>query len=393
MKTKTILSLLLLCFYCLPSVNAQEKFNVINIHFLDKKYQQLQLTITYGNNQTFKTNGKVDNRNKWTFAYPDSLFEKLNSMEIDVPSKVDSIKESITFIAVINNDTLRTVTCSFSPGVTNITASYVSSLVFPKNLYFNKKKKSPAFRTRVEDQFIVSPQSDKELLSSIEAIGNHYSFFVDNVPYDKQLLKFKQLSNKYPDSRLLISILAKSLTYYKSKPDVASLFVQFSGENRKSFFGQKIYQYLYSFNFKNEKLPQWETGVLEPIVKDSAKFNLIIFSASWCKPCHELVPVLKQLYNELKGNVELTYISMDEANTVGAWRKFMITDHIPWRSLLAEKEINTVRDKYYALTIPYLLLIYPNNTKTEVINIRKISEDANLISRIKALINSAHQKE
>jgi thiol-disulfide isomerase/thioredoxin len=392
MKTKFIL-LLLLCFDYLPSVYAQEQFNVVNIHFLNKKYQQLQLTIIYGNNQTFKSNGKVDHQNNWTFAYPDSLFEKLSYMEIDVPNKTDSIRELIIFNHILNKDTLKAGSYNFSPKVIHIIASYINSQNYPHFLYFNKKTRSPAYRKEIIDNFLISSQSDKELLSSIEAMKIHYCIFIPNVSYEAQLEQFKSLSEKYPDSHLLISRLAETLTVFKSKSDIKSLFIQFSDKNKKSFFGQRIYKYLYSFNFSNTKLPQWKTGVLEPIIQDSSKYNLIVFSASWCQPCHELVPTLKQLYNKMHRRINITYISIDDSNTVDAWKKFMVSERIPWRSLLAAEQVDAIRNEYYALSIPYMLLVYPNNAKTEVINIRNISEYTNLISRVKVIINSAHQKQ
>jgi len=91
--------------------------------------------------------------------------------------------------------------------------------------------------------------------------------------------------------------------------------------------------------------------------------NLIVFSASWCEPCHELIPILKGIYADLKDRLDFTYISMDEKKTANSWRKLLQDKDIPWRSLMAENEIDEVKLMYNpGGNIPLALLVYPDKT-------------------------------
>ncbi|NLI36233.1 MAG: redoxin domain-containing protein [Bacteroidales bacterium] len=67
----------------------------------------------------------------------------------------------------------------------------------------------------------------------------------------------------------------------------------------------------------------------EQVIIDSKKYNLIVFSASWCGPCREEIPILKHIYNDLNAKLDIVYISIDEAKTVEAWQKLIQMEAIP----------------------------------------------------------------
>lgn len=113
-------------------------------------------------------------------------------------------------------------------------------------------------------------------------------------------------------------------------------------------------------------LPAWNSANLEPIVKDSSKYNLVVFSASWCGPCHKQIPVLKEIYNDLHEYVDIVYVSIDEPETLEAWKALMRKEKIPWRSLLAVNDVKEVQDKYGAKAIPLTLLVMPDGHKRRI---------------------------
>jgi len=97
---------------------------------------------------------------------------------------------------------------------------------------------------------------------------------------------------------------------------------------------------------------------------------LVVFSASWCDPCHKLIPLLKELYKKSHTKLNMVYVSMDKPETVENWKALLKKEEIPWRSVLAADKINEVKLKYTVQAIPLLLLIKPNSI-FEQIDIRR----------------------
>lgn len=71
----------------------------------------------------------------------------------------------------------------------------------------------------------------------------------------------------------------------------------------------------------------------EYIVSDITKYTFVIFSTSWCAPCHKLISLLKELYSKKNTVIEFIYISIDEDNRKKNWKELMVKEQIPWRSL------------------------------------------------------------
>jgi len=204
--------------------------------------------------------------------------------------------------------------------------------------------------------------------------------------FDNYIAQCLEIIKKYPDSRYLIECVAENWTAFRTKESLQKIFAAFSKKTQQSEFGKIIDNYLkYYFTFSNMKLPDCKNGNIEFLIQDSTKMNLIVFSASWCVPCRKEIPLLKEVYNDLKDKLEITYISMDEEKTADNWRKQMKEDSIPWRSLMAEYDIKPVRAKYNPNgAIPFSLLVYPNRT-VEIIDIRQADQKVKLYSLCKGL--------
>ena len=199
-----------------------------------------------------------------------------------------------------------------------------------------------------------------------------YSMFArsrDTLNYDQRLKKYIDFTKGHSNSHYLAAQLFSTLTFYKSRDDISKVFDCFSENNKQSYFGQKIKKYLTETFFENSELPTWDTGVIEPMITDTSKYSLIVFSASWCGPCHKQIPQLKKIYKELNDKLNLIYISLDEEETVNSWKKLMEREQIPWRSLLAAKNVDYIKKKYTAQTIPLSILVYPGSYM-ETIDVR-----------------------
>ena len=89
------------------------------------------------------------------------------------------------------------------------------------------------------------------------------------------------------------------------------------------------------------------------------KYTFIDFWASWCGPCREAIPHVKELHKTYGDRMNVISISVDEEEK--AWRKAMEKENMDWTQLrLADSGQNQEATMAYCLTsIPRLILIDP----------------------------------
>lgn len=95
------------------------------------------------------------------------------------------------------------------------------------------------------------------------------------------------------------------------------------------------------------------TGVL-----NEAKYVLVYFSASWCKPCQNFTPVLDMLYESLNSfdkDLEVVYVSRD--NSEAEFNEYY--SKMPWLAVPFNDEERrlALKERFAAKGIPALFLI------------------------------------
>ena len=347
----------------------ENKMNVIQLNFDTNKYEGLTLKIQgyrppYGDAYKYARYFEgLKKGNSWIFSYPDSLYDKSEYFQLEDIICEDT-ERFIKFKHISHNDTIWAINPFFSNRDTIVMdAVYLQTDTFPNNLSVDNNGNT-VVRTCLIDNYVLVCEPDSGLLSSMELTQSQFFWYdVDSLQYDEEVAKFINLVKTYPDSHALIGNLQNNLRIYQSKSDVQKVFDCFSQENKNSFFGKKINEYLTnipSFDFENSILKTWDTGQSEAIVIDSTKYNLVVFSASWCVHCHKLIPVLKSIYADLSNKLAITYISVDEIEKIDNWRSLMEKENIPWRSLLAADDLEKIIDKYNVWAgIPHAMLVYP----------------------------------
>lgn len=123
------------------------------------------------------------------------------------------------------------------------------------------------------------------------------------------------------------------------------------------------------------------------------KYVLLDFWASWCVPCREDIPYLKEIYKKYnpKG-LEIIGISKDD--DVSAWKKAIAEDKTQnWRHILAplhnQKNDSLVTNKYFVNSIPVKILI---NKEGIIIGRWSGSGDENM-DALKKLLNKAFSEK
>lgn len=311
----------------------------------------------------------------WEFTIPDSIIHNSTDMRLKL-SKYDYLNKqskSIRFLHEINGKKNVIGNIGVQGRNNYIHAIYVGENIFP-NEYFSAKigkKDTIILGELVDEDFKLVLEKDNSDIT-IRAQDPLFCTFLnsrnEDISYDEYMKQYVKLSQKYPDSRYLISSLASSLYLFKTKEDVLSIYQNLSNSYKSTHWGEKIERYLYS-KFSNSSLPTLDNAGYENIIQDSLKYNLLVFTASWCHACIEEIPLLKQIYKDLNSCLDITYISLDEGDEGAFFRRLIYKEKIPWRTLLAYEDIKNIEDKYFVVGIPHCILVYPSQT-WEMIEIR-----------------------
>ncbi|MNR32621.1 Thiol-disulfide oxidoreductase ResA [compost metagenome] len=87
---------------------------------------------------------------------------------------------------------------------------------------------------------------------------------------------------------------------------------------------------------------------------------MIDFWASWCAPCREELPYIKELYKKYHQQ-GFEIISVAKADKPDAWKKTILKEKIEnWRHLFTVDSKSGIIKDYYVFGIPHKVLIDKN---------------------------------
>lgn len=99
-------------------------------------------------------------------------------------------------------------------------------------------------------------------------------------------------------------------------------------------------------------------GKTEGLEKYKGKYLLIDFWASWCGPCRQAIPKVKELYKEKQAEgFDVVSISIDD--DAKAWRKAMDEEKMPWGQLLTPNKDSTMKQFQFS-GVPTFYMVDPN---------------------------------
>jgi thiol-disulfide isomerase/thioredoxin len=98
-----------------------------------------------------------------------------------------------------------------------------------------------------------------------------------------------------------------------------------------------------------------KNGVMQGLEQYKGKYVLIDFWASWCGPCRQAIPKVKELYEKYKDkNLDIVSVSIDDNKK--AWAKAMEEEGMPWKQLLSPDKNATMKNFLFS-GIPTIYLI------------------------------------
>jgi thiol-disulfide isomerase/thioredoxin len=354
------------------------------------QYKSIRLFGENMEGQAANIQGSSTDGYNWNFTIPDSVYNSVPYFAFS-PEGENEEPNTVHRIYFLSKNDADTLIYGDTPPLerkfNKVHVQYMGTQVYENRLFIKagsqKKSEDVYFANLHQDRLLIQNQNNPEYI--MQAQYADFSRFTskEEYSYDDYINQYLAIINKYPESRYLIVKVATSLQKYQTKADLQKIYNAFSEVNKQTNWGKIIQDYLKNhFVFSNTILPTWNTGVLEPIIKDSTKINLVVFSASWCAPCHKQIPILKEIYSDLKDFIIITYVSIDEEKYVNNWRKLMKKENIPWRGLLAANDLKAIKERYDINEIPYTLLVYPSG-KVESIDVRNLDEKEKLYRFLK----------
>ena len=168
---------------------------------------------------------------------------------------------------------------------------------------------------------------------------------------------------KYPDEYASAYMLSSSGRSSLLLQDLEKCYTILSDKMQKSAEGSNVQDYIKGI--KNSAVGKTvENFILpDPAGKDlewnslKGKYILVDFWASWCGPCRQSFPHMRDIYKTYKDkNFEIYSISIDKDKA--AWLKAVEQEQNPWLSTLDTKNIS---QKGFAVTaVPTYFLIGPD---------------------------------
>lgn len=367
----TILFLFNLSLYSQSSSKGEYKLSV-TLH--NAPFSSLALLDSRESHSVF-IQGKHTGQFKWEFIIPDSIVANSENMVLIVPEKdtVANGYHQMRFTRQLENKKTTVVNIGVQDETNYIEAEYKGNTVYQnENMgWFLGRPDSTTMGDLICDDFDLSIKNDSSDIM-VRSLDPYYTWFDgsgNKLPYSDHLQSYIKLANRYPDSRYLMTYLALNLTQFKTKQDVKKIYESFSKHLKKSKWANRIEHFL-SGDPQDIQLVNLDSKLTEPLIQDSSKYNLVVFTASWCGPCIEEIPLLKELHKKLKTRINFTYVSIDYESKLKAFQNLLIKNKIPWRTLYAYKDMDRVSFLFSVKSIPMSFLFYPDG-RMEVMDVRK----------------------
>ncbi len=333
--------------------------SIFEIELVGKNFDSLSLAIYREFADPERMSGLLQNNKTWQFNLPDSLYEATAYMRLIMPKTDEKTSHFIQLdLLKAEGDTIKLGQFNLTPDVKYI-ANYYSTDSLINDPFFRKERV-------IFDKFLVSESKPTDFTLRATQLNIDKE---DEMNYSLAFSEYLSRVINNPNSHYLLNELKEKFEDFE-KEHASLAYSNFTETMKNSLNGKIVKNYLEANRFEDMQLTNPINQQKEFIIQNSEKFNLVVFSASWCGPCHAQLPLLKELYEKQSEKLDIIYISIDEEATEKGWTDYMIEEQVPWRSLLAKDMITEVRNRYYVKWIPYSILVSPNGEK-QVVDIRK----------------------
>jgi thiol-disulfide isomerase/thioredoxin len=177
-------------------------------------------------------------------------------------------------------------------------------------------------------------------------------------------------AQQHPSSLYCLELVQRQISRQPGKnfyDDFEEVYAKASLEVRNSESGKKMAEQLHYF--KQSKVgsiaPEFSVNDIDrkPLSLNDYKENkfvLIDFWASWCAPCREEFPYIKELYKKYSKN-GFEVISITQDKDLEAWKNAIFKEKIDsWRHFSTLENNDSILKDYFVNGIPHKILIDEN---------------------------------
>lgn len=213
--------------------------------------------------------------------------------------------------------------------------------------YTNYKKKN-----NIKGAFSLSKQFSHQLdldkISILKKYPNHYAALL-------QLNSLSRSITMLNYSGLIVDALQlfeKKLQNSELALSMLDRYDRIAQAEKASQVGQKMF----AFDIINQQ---------DSTIVSSKRFQnkpyIMAFSATWCVPCREHLPMLKSLYHKYKDKgLEVIYVNQDDNHE--EWSKFVKAQNVTWTSVSGKKDKNSVSANLNVEYIPNYFIVDKTGT-------------------------------
>ncbi len=335
----------------------------------------LQIT---GQNKEYQIDGKIK-------GIPDGQLIMLFTFNVDTIYSVDTTRvengtfhftgvEDLRQEAIITTgnypDIVKSVKLLLERGTTSVdmdatpavSGTPINELLIEYKNYFNLDTEK---HQGIEAKFKAGEIDEQERNRAQQERSKEYrsknnDFIIKNINNIVGKIAFLE-ADYLPYSQRFDEIYALLDDEFKSDPRVIENIKEFKEEKeieaRRAMSVGKKYQ---DFEFQT---PNGERVRLSDYVGKS-KYIFLDFWASWCGPCIEDVPYIKEIYNTYKDKgLEVISISID--NSRDSWLRGLKRIDTPWIHLL-DLDYPALKEAYNIIGIPYGILLNEDGVIIEV---------------------------
>ncbi len=221
--------------------------------------------------------------------------------------------------------------------------------------------------SKIELEKTISIENKKELEKRMNILQNHIEETISkDLENDFEYIKKNPSYYNAPELLLFWLKRHEGINRYD---EILSMYKNLVPEIQNSEKGIELKETLSDFfNSKiNSPAPLFE---LYDIDKKAISLNdykgkdyvFIDFWASWCAPCREEFPFLKEMYAKYKDK-GLTIITISRDEKIGNWKNAIVRDGIKsWKHISVKENNSDIEKRYFVTAIPVRILIDKEGT-------------------------------